>query len=109
MKARFFTRQDAVKIISMDGKVYIFLCLNEEVKKETYTYSMATDGKPVTQTVYEYDYAEIIEDEGVLDLNDVATNPENYLDYTPHVEEPDSLERHRADIDYIAMEVGVEL
>ena len=109
MKARFFTRQDTVKIISMDRKVYIFLCLNEEVKKETYTDSMVTDGKPVTQTVYEYDYAEIIEDEGILDLNDVTANPENYLDYTPHVEEPDSFERHRADIDYIAMEVGVEL
>ena len=109
MKARFCTRQDTVKIISMDGKVYIFLCLNEEVKKETYTDSMVTDGKPVTQTVYEYDYAEIIEDEGILDLNDVTANPENYLDYTPHVEEPDSFERHRADIDYIAMEVGVEL
>ena len=107
MKARFFTKQDTVKIISMDGKVYIFLCLNGEAKQETYP--DMDGGKPVTHTVYEYDYAEIIEDEGILDLNDVTANPESYLDYEPHVEEPDSLEKHRADIDYIAMEVGVEL
>lgn len=82
--------------------MYIFICLNEEIKKESYTDGMAADGKLVTQTVYEYDYAEIIEDEGILDLNDVAANPENYLGYEPRVEEPDSLERHRVEIDALA-------
>lgn len=49
MKARFFTRQDAVKIISMDGKVYIFLCLNEEVKKESYSTGSRGAGRHVSE------------------------------------------------------------
>lgn len=107
MRARFFTKQDAVKIVSMDGKTYVFLCLHEVETQETYP--EMDDVMSVPQTVYEYDYAEIIEDDGVLDLNDVAENPENYLDYAPEKIEPDSLEKCRSDIDYMAMELGVEL
>lgn len=91
----------------MDGKTYVFLCLNEVETQETYP--EMDDVMSTPQTVYEYDYAEIIEDDGVLDLNDVAENPENYLDYAPEKIEPDSLEKCRSDIDYMAMELGVEL
>ena len=93
--------------MSMDGKTYVFLCLNEVETQETYPEMDGVMSEP--QTVYEYDYAEIIEDDGILDLNDVAENPENYLDYTPGKAEPDSLEKCRSDIDYMAMELGVEL
>lgn len=107
MKARFFTQQEPVKIVSMDGKTYVFLCLNEEEKVETFPELANSEG--TEQTSYEYDYAEIVEDDGVLDLNDVAENPEDYLDYVPLALNPDTLEKHRADIDFLAMEMGVEL
>ncbi len=92
----------------MDGKTYVFLCLNEEEVRETYPEMVGGDDTE-PRTVYEYDYAEIIEDDGVLDLNDVAENPENYLGYLPEKIEPDTLEKCRSDIDYMAMELGVEL
>lgn len=106
MKARFFSRQEDVTIRRMDGMVYIFLCLHEQKIEET---TAADDGSTYTQDVYEYDYTEIIEQDGILDMDDVMSNPEAYLDYEPYTEEPDSLEKHRADIDYIAMETGVDL
>ena len=40
-------------------------------------------------TMYEYDYNEIIEDIGVLDIDDVKTNPEKYLNYKKAVEKTD--------------------
>ena len=106
MKARFFSRQEDVTIRRMDGMIYIFLCLHEQKIEET---TAADDGSTYTQDVYEYDYAEIREQDGILDMDDVMSNPEEYLDYEPYTEEPDSLEKHRADIDYIAMETGGEL
>ena len=107
MKARFFTPQDAVKIVSMRGTDYVFLCLNEQEVQETYPEMY--DSEETERTVYEYDYAEIREPSGVLDFNDVRDNPEKYLEYEPVKEEPDSLERIRSDVDFMAMELGVEL
>ena len=77
MKARFYSRQEDVTIRRMDGMVYIFLCLNEKKIEET---TEADDGSTYTQDVYEYDYVEIREQDGILDMDDVMSNPEAYLD-----------------------------
>lgn len=59
----------------IDGMDYIYICLNEDVVKET------PEGKKEEQIYYEYDYKEISVPVGTLDLNDVKENPNKYLDY----------------------------
>lgn len=108
MRVKFYDKQEPVKIVKSDEKVFVFICLKEKQITETF-FPEFSEFEPYEQDLYEYDYAEIIEAEGVLDLNDVMKNPENYIDYEPYVEEPDTLEKHRADIDYLAMEIGVDL
>ena len=36
MRARFTNQQPQVSIVTRDGVSYVFLCLNEELKTETY-------------------------------------------------------------------------
>ena len=80
MKARFDKRQNKVTVKQLNGKDYIFLCLNGKVVKET------PEGQEEEQTFYEYDYTEIVEETGVIDLNDVKKNPEQYASYKPKQE-----------------------
>nr|WP_297936912.1 hypothetical protein [uncultured Lachnoclostridium sp.] len=84
-KSRFMEKQQPVTVIEKD-KVYVFICLNEtEVTEE----NMNGDESSEPVTMYEYDYNEIIEDIGVLDIDDVKENPENYLEYEKAVEKTD--------------------
>ncbi len=84
-KSRFMEKQQPVTVIEKD-KVYVFICLNEtEVTEE----NMNGDESSESVTMYEYDYNEIIEDIGVLDIDDVKENPENYLEYEKAVEKTD--------------------
>ena len=84
-KARFTEKQEPVKIVERD-KVYVYLCLNgAQVKEENVKESETSE--PVT--MYEYDYNEIIEDLGFLDIEDVKANPENYLNYEKEAEKTD--------------------
>ena len=53
MKARFDKRQNKVTVKQLNGKDYIFLCLNGKTVKET------PEGQGEPQTFYEYDYTEI--------------------------------------------------
>ena len=80
IKARFSEQQSPVKVTGIGDKYYIFICLNEEKMTED-----SSDGEN-TETYYEYDYNEIVEDKDVIDVVDVKMNPEIYLSYSPAVE-----------------------
>lgn len=75
MKARFDTTQEPVSIRQLDGMDYIYICLNENIVKEI------PEEQEEEQMYYEYDYREISEPAGILNLEDVKANPEKYLDY----------------------------
>ncbi|MDO5339236.1 MAG: hypothetical protein Q4E78_03885 [Eubacteriales bacterium] len=96
MKARFDTTQEPVSIRQLDGMEYIYICLNEDVVKEI------PEGQEEEQIYYEYDYREISEPAGILNLEDVKVNPEKYLDYENNVktdtERIDTLEATTDDI-----------
>lgn len=76
-------KQPSAKVVEKD-KVYVYICLNE---KEVTEDRGEESAEPVT--MYEYDYKEIIEDIGVLDIDDVKENPEKYLNYEKTVEKTD--------------------
>lgn len=78
MKARFTNQQPQVSIVTRDGVSYVFLCLNEELKTETYP-DMG-EGK-TQETYYEYDYNEIYGPTDKLPVKDIQEHPENYLEY----------------------------
>lgn len=78
MKARFAKQQQPVSIVRSDGKIYIFLCLNEEQKSESYE---DPDGGQIQETYYEYDYNEICGPEPEIPVADIQSHPEKYLDY----------------------------
>lgn len=84
-KSRFMEKQQPVKVVEKD-KVYMYICLNEKEVTENHMNSEES-AEPVT--MYEYDYKEIVEDIGVLDIDDVKENPEKYLDYEKAVEKTD--------------------
>ena len=78
MKARFLEPQPPVKIVQNAGMAYIFICLHEEQGIEAYP----DIGDEITsQPYYEYDYNEISGPEDNLPLEEIQSNPENYLDY----------------------------
>ena len=84
-KSRFMEKQPSVKVVEKD-KVYVHICLNEKEVTEDHINSEEST-EPVT--MYEYDYKEIIEDIGVLDVDDVKSNPEKYLNYEKATEKTD--------------------
>ncbi len=96
MKARFDATQNAVSIRQLDGIDYVYICLNENIVTEI------PEGQEEEQTYYEYSYREISEHAGTLDLDDVKTNPEKYLNYKNEVktdtERIDTLEATTDDI-----------
>lgn len=96
MKARFDTAQESVTVRQIDGIDYIYICLNENIVTEI------PEGQEEKQTYHEYDYKEISEPTGTLDLDDVKANPGKYLDYENEVgtdtERIDTLEATTDDI-----------
>ena len=84
-KSRFMEKQPSVKVVEKD-KMYVYICLNEKEVTEDHTNS---EESAESITMYEYDYNEIIEDIGVLDIDDVKTNPGKYLNYEKAVEKTD--------------------
>ena len=82
-KSRFMEKQPSAKVVEKD-KVYVYICLNEKEVTEDRREEFI---EPVT--MYEYDYNEIIEDIGVLDIDDIKANPEKYLNYEKAVEKTD--------------------
>lgn len=84
-KSRFMEKQPSVKVVEKD-KVYVYICLNEKEFTEDHTNS---EESSESITMYEYDYNEIIEDIGVLDVDDVKANPDKYLNYEKAVVKTD--------------------
>ena len=89
MKARFDTTQESVTVRQIDGMDYVYICLNENIVTEI------SEGQEEKQTYHEYDYKEISEPTGTLDLADVKANPEKYLNYG---NEPKRTDAERIDI-----------
>lgn len=83
-KSRFMEKQPSVKVVEKD-KVYVYICLNEKVIEDHI--NSEESAEPVT--MYEYDYNEIIEDIGILDIDDIKANPEKYLNYKKATEKTD--------------------
>ena len=97
-KARFMAEQPAVTIKHYGGMVYVFICLNGEKKTEART---NYDGSEAIDTYWEYDYNEVVFNDGEIDVEDIKDNPEKYINYP--IAEPTELEQMRADIDYLLM------
>ena len=73
VKARFSESQQPVKIIENGDMVTVFICLNGIEK---------TDENALSSASYiEYDYNEFVEEKSLLDMDDLNSNPENYLNY----------------------------
>ena len=73
MKARFNEQQPSVLTKTIDGYLFVYICLNETKVEEEF--------ENVKQTYYEYDYHEFKEDEGVLDIDSINANPSLYMNY----------------------------
>ena len=89
MKARFDTTQESVTVRQIDGMDYVYICLNENIVTEI------PEGQEEEQTYHEYDYKEISEPTGTLDLADVKATPEKYLNYG---NEPKRTDTERIDV-----------
>lgn len=85
MRARFANQQPQVSIVTRDGVSYVFLCLNEELKTETYP-DMG-DGK-TEESYYEYDYNEIVGPVDKLPIDDIREHPDQYINYTYNAPDP---------------------
>lgn len=87
VKARFSSQQQPVKVVQEDGAAYVFICLNE--KKKTETYPDMGEGE-TQKTYYEYDYNEIAGPSAGIPLDNIQAHPENYLDYKyqPEIHDP---------------------
>ena len=107
IKSRFMEKQPSVKVIEKD-KVYVFICLNEaEVTEENMNGDMSNEEPSEPVTMYEYDYNEIIEDVGVLDIDDIKTNPEDYLNYKKNIPKTDS--ERIAELEAINLELSTTM
>lgn len=96
MRARFLSPQPPVRLVEKVGKVYVFLCLNEQAFEEVYEGSGSV-------TVYEYDYHEFVEGEDSINTQEVQEHPEKYMTYTPEPETMESkLEKLTAQINALA-------
>lgn len=108
MKARFSQPQLPVSVVKSDGKVYIFICLNET--QGTEPYPDMGEGQ-TTEAYYEYDYNEIVGPTDKIPLGNIQANPENYLDYEYTEATDDPGERALAEIEELkaAIERGLTL
>lgn len=73
MKARFEEKQPTVLTKSIDGYIYVYICLNETKVEEEF--------EGVKHSSYEYDYHEFKEEEGVLDVDTIINNPALFINY----------------------------
>ena len=74
-KARFSESQQPVKIIENGDMVTVFICLNGNEKTDENAFEESST------SYIEYDYNEFVEEKSLLDMDDLNSNPENYLNY----------------------------
>ena len=79
MKARFLQPQPPLDVRRIDGKAYCYICANGIQQEENVP---GTDGAEHVETVYEYDYNEIVVEDGSELLAKIEANPAGYVDYT---------------------------
>lgn len=79
MKSYFTEKQPSVNVVEQDDEYFVFICLNETEKQENDDYSSADEER----ICLEYDYNEFHDKKENLDLDDIKTNPEKYLEYPP--------------------------
>ena len=103
IKARFQQQQPPVDIRRIGGKIYVYICLNGREKTETYP-DMG-EGK-TTETYYEYDYNEFCGKAEELDLEDIESNPEKYLDYETKKEPTTKLDKALAKIEELEKQIA---
>lgn len=75
VKARFSESQQPVKIIENGDMVTVFICLNGIEKTDENAFEESST------SYIEYDYNEFVEEKSLLDMDDLNSNPENYLNY----------------------------
>lgn len=75
VKARFSESQQPVKIIENGDMVTVFICLNGVEKTDENAFEESST------SYIEYDYNEFVEEKSLLDMDDLNSNPENYLNY----------------------------
>lgn len=78
IKAKFASKQQPVKVVDTEDKFYIFICLNGVVKLED-----VNTNNNSSEEYIEYDYNEFTVNKTDIDINDIESNPEKYLNYTP--------------------------
>jgi hypothetical protein len=79
-KAIFGEKQPSVRTTTMDGKTFVYICLNEtEITVEN------MDGE--SHAEYEYDFNEWSEESP--DIDAIKASPEKYLGYRPPKEKTD--------------------
>lgn len=84
MKARFLQPQPPLDVRRLDGRVWCYICVNGVQTVESVP---GEDGAEHTETVWEYDYNEIVlENSDAELLSKIEANPEAYVDYTPETE-----------------------
>ena len=81
-EVKFSTQQPKVKYYESSDRYYIFICLNEsEIDVIERNSNNIEETELSSVHYYVYDYEEIIEDKNKINIDDVQTNPENYLNY----------------------------
>ncbi|MFR8888449.1 hypothetical protein [Anaerobutyricum hallii] len=75
VKARFSESQQPVKIIENGDMVTVFICLNGVEKTDENAFEESST------SYIEYDYNEFVEEKSLLNMDDLNSNPENYLNY----------------------------
>lgn len=90
MKAKFTEKQTPIRIVESGEYLYIFICLNEQEVYED-NYGTNDDGtidydKIKQEKYYEYDFNEIYTHKNNIDINDLNTHPEKYLNFKPEKE-----------------------
>ena len=84
MKARFLHPQPPLDVRRLDGRAWCYICVNGVQTTESVP---GEDGTEHTETVWEYDYNEIVlENSDAELLSKIEANPEAYVDYTPETE-----------------------
>ena len=103
IKARFQQQQPPVDIRQIGGKIYVYICLNGQ--KKTETHPDMGEGE-TTETYYEYDYNEFCGKAEELDLEDIESNPEKYLDYETKKEPVTKLDKALTKIDELEKQIA---
>lgn len=84
MKARFLQQQPPLDVRRLDGRAWCYICVNGVQTTESVP---GEDGTEHTETVWEYDYNEIVLESSESELlSKIEANPEAYVDYTPEIE-----------------------